>query len=367
MTAGRLLRRWVALRNRLLSNPAFQKWAADFPLTRRVAHRRAQDLFDIVAGFVYSQILAACVELKLLPFLAVCPRSVAEVVGETGLDPAGADRLLKGAAALGLAQCLSDGDYALGAEGAALLGNRGVIAMIEHHRLLYADLADPVALLRRPGQGGALAGYWSYALADDPAASTADGVAPYSALMAASQPLVAQPLLDAYSLKRHRVLLDVGGGEGAFVTAVADRWPHLDLMLFDLPAVAERAAARLGGRVAVTGGSVFADPLPRGADVVTLVRVLHDHDDDAALAILRAVHAALPPGGTLLIAEPMAGTRGAEAMGDGYFGFYLLAMGSGRPRTAREIGELLRRAGFVHAKPRRTRMPMTASLIVAQA
>ena len=62
--------------------------------------------------------------------------------------------------------------------------------------------------------------------------------------------------------------------------------------------------------------------------------MLHDHDDAAALALLRAARAALPPDGTLLLAEPMAGTPGAEPMGDAYFGFYLLAMGSGRPRTA---------------------------------
>ncbi len=48
----------------------------------------------------------------------------------------------------------------------------------------------------------------------------------------------------------------------------------------------------------------------------------------------RRAHDALPPGGTLLIAEPMAGTPGAEAMGDAYFGLYLWAMGSGRPRSA---------------------------------
>ena len=74
--------------------------------------------------------------------------------------------------------------------------------------------------------------------------------------------------------------------------------------------------------------------------------MLHDHDDDKALAALRAAYAALPPGGTLLIAEPMAQTPGAEAIGDAYFGFYLLAMGSGRPRRHGEMTQLLQAAGF---------------------
>ena len=118
--------------------------------------------------------------------------------------------------------------------------------------------------------------------------------------------------------------------------------PHairsLRVKLFDLPAVATRAQARFAragfaDRAEAFGGSFLSDPLPRGADVISLVRVLHDHDDAAVMQALRAVREALPEGGVILIAEPFAGTPGAEAMGDGYFGFYLLAMGQGRPRT----------------------------------
>ena len=35
----------------------------------------------------------------------------------------------------------------------------------------------------------------------------------------------------------------------------------------------------------MTGGDFLADPLPRGADVVSLIRVVHDHDDDAVLKL----------------------------------------------------------------------------------
>ena len=35
-----------------------------FPLTRPIARRRARELFDLVAGFVYSQVLLACVRLR---------------------------------------------------------------------------------------------------------------------------------------------------------------------------------------------------------------------------------------------------------------------------------------------------------------
>ena len=144
-----------------------------------------------------------------------------------------------------------------------------------------------------------------------------------------------------------------------FLSAVGARVPAIDLGLFDLPAVGDRARARfdsagLAARAAVFGGDFLNDSLPLGYDIVSLIRVLHDHDDAPALALLRNVHAALPPGGTVFIAEPMAETRGAEPAGDAYFGFYLLAMGSGRPRNARAIADMLRTAGFRRPRVLRT-------------
>jgi demethylspheroidene O-methyltransferase len=101
--------------------------------------------------------------------------------------------------------------------------------------------------------------------------------------------------------------------------------------------------------------------------VVSLVRVIYDHDDAPALAILRAARRALPRGGTLLLAEPMAAAAGAEPMGAAYFGMYLLAMGSGRSRSAERLAALLGQAGFDRIRERRTALPLQAGLLVARA
>ena len=354
-----LRERWIMVRNRLLGSARFQRLASGFAPTRGIANSHARALFDVVAGFVYSQVAFACVELKLLERLRERPVAEADLGHLTALPPERLLVLLKAAASLKLVEALPGGRWALGGAGAALLANPGVAEMIAHHRLLYADLADPVALLRRPRGQGALAGYWPYAGAD------ADAVADYSALMAASQPMLSGQILDAYPFARHRRLLDIAGGEGAFVAAVAARVPGLGLDLLDLPAVADRAAVRLGPAATVHGGSFITDPLPTGADVMTLVRVLHDHDDDVVAALLAKVRAALPPGGVLVIAEPMAGTAGAEPIGAAYFGFYLLAMGSGRPRTAAELTAMLHAAGFARVERRRTRTPLIVEVLAA--
>jgi demethylspheroidene O-methyltransferase len=350
----------------LLANPGFQRWALRFPLTRFVARRRAQALFDLTAGFVYSQILAACVQLGVFDVLRDSPGSAAALAPVLGLPVEAAGRLLRGAASLRLASVQGD-TYSLGPLGAALLGNPGVTGLIQHHGLLYRDLTDPVALLRHRSPG-ALAGYWPYA--GGQAAGPAE-VAAYSALMAASNGMIADQVLAAYDVRAHRCLLDVGGGEGAFLCQAAAAAPDLRLMLFDLPAVAARAesriaAAGLAPRASVSGGDFFRDTLPVGADLITLLRVVHDHDDAAAMALLRRTRDALAPGGTLLLAEPMAGAAGAARMGDAYFGFYLLAMGSGRPRSAAELCAMLHEAGYGTVRTLWTSAPMLSGLILAR-
>ena len=159
-----------------------------------------------------------------------------------GLPEPAARRLLDAAVALRLATRNRKGVYRLGALGAALIDNPGVAAMIAHHRMLYEDLRDPVGLLKGETGRTQLARFWPY---DAPS----DGSAAYSTLMAASQAMVAEEVLASYRVGRHRCLLDVGGGDGSFLVAVAARAPALRLALFDLAPVCELAPGALrGGR-----------------------------------------------------------------------------------------------------------------------
>jgi demethylspheroidene O-methyltransferase len=370
--------RWRNLRNRLISSPGFQSWAARSPLTRYIARKRARALYDLCAGFVYSQTLLACVRLRAFERLASGPKTISELADDMRLPAEGARRLMKAGASLGLFHALSGDRFVLDDLGAAMLGNPSIAAFVAHHDLFYDDLRDPVALLRGESKTS-LSQFWPYAsdrpgqipegAKDDPAREQA--FADYCDLMSQSQVLVAGDILDAYPVERRHCLLDVGGGEGGFLAAAAARAPDLALRLFELPHVAERARAQfasrgLNSRAEVFSGSFLNDPLPKGADLISFVRVLHDHDDEAARVMLAAAYAALPSGGVVLVAEPMSETPGAEPMGDAYFGFYLLAMGRGRPRSADEIGAFLRTAGFVDVSQLKTRRPLLGSVVIGR-
>lgn len=359
------LRGWL---DRTLASPGFRRWAAAFPLTRPLARKRSQDLFDLCAGFVYSQTLFAVVELGLPDLLLEGPRGEAEIAARARLSGPATHRLMKAAAALDLAEARGDRLWGLGGLGAALANNPGVQAMVRHHAMLYADLRDPLALLRGEAGDTAIGGYWPYAGRTDVDEA---GAAGYSELMAASQDMIAEQVIAAYPLNRARAILDVGGGEGRFLENVARACPTPRLTLFDLPAVAERARERLSraglaGRIEARGGSFLTDALPDGHDLITMVRILHDHEDDAVLTLLKSARAALADDGRLLIAEPLSGRASGARVADAYFGFYLLAMGSGRARELDEHRALLGAAGFARTRAIDTHLPHFVRLIEAR-
>jgi demethylspheroidene O-methyltransferase len=359
--------RWADWRNRKLQDPQFQRWASKFPLTRARSRREAREIFDLVAGFIYSQTLLGLVRSQVLIRLRSGPRSQCELQSLLAMSAQAAETLLKAGATLELLEHRAPDHWALGPKGAALLGNPGVLAMIEHHAVLYRDLADPLALLRAPRGATELARYWPYATERVPGDSSTARIAHYTELMATSQGLVAAEILDAYDFSQHRCVLDVGGGDGSFLRSLHTRHPGLELKLFDLPAVIEVAAERLQGlNITAHAGDFTRDELPMGADLVTLVRILHDHDDARALQLLRAIRRVVPDSATILIAEPLADTRGAERVGHPYFGFYLFAMGSGRPRTIKEIGEILEKTGFSAPRLYPTHIPLQTSVLTTQ-
>jgi demethylspheroidene O-methyltransferase len=314
------------------------------------------------------------VQSGLLEHLRASRATLAGLAAILQMPADAAQRLIDAAIALQLVQRRgSNGQealYGLGAQGAMIVGNPAVLAMISHHALLYRDLQDPLALLRGQLPSTLLREYWAYARNGAPSGLAAEGTSDYTALMAGSQALVAGEILAAHDLGAYRCVLDVGGGNGQFLRSALTATPGLQAMLFDLPTVAHSSrahfdAAGLSSRVQITGGDFFKDPLPSGADVVTLVRVLHDHDDEPALQLLRAIRRALPPGGLLLIAEPMGSDGVAERVADAYFGFYLLAMGQGRARSPAQISALLAAAGFGPTRELSTHVPLQTRVLLS--
>lgn len=152
------------------------------------------------------------------------------------------------------------------------------------------------------------------------------------------------PALKAYDFSGFKTIGDIGGGAGHLLKAVLDAAPGAQGVLFDLPAVAERAAARSDPRIRYVGGDFFKDPIP-ACDAYLMMTVLHDWSDAEAAAILAQIKRTAPPGAKLLLLECVVG------MSDGYdFGkdldIEMLVMTTGRERTADEWKAVLADGGW---------------------
>jgi demethylspheroidene O-methyltransferase len=362
-------RQW---RSRMVANPKFQAICTKVPGLSLYAQSRANALYGLTAGFVYSQIFASCVNLGVLDALNTAPMPLLALAKRTNLSEDAIGRLLSAAQSLGLVTEVKPGVWALDDLGAVAANDPGILAMVRHHSLLYADLADPIALLKERSRDTGIARLWAYSANPEPAGISAEDARTYSELMRVSQDAVAREVLDAHDFSKYREVVDIGGGHGRFLSRVAAQTEVPNLHLFDLPPVAAQGktaleAEGLGPRLKVTGGSFFDSSVPAGADCYTLVRVLYDHDDVVAFSILQAVRAAMQPGAVLLIAEPMGGTKGAAAHVNAYFSFYLLAMASGRCRSAQTHIDMAKRAGFTTAAVLRTGQPLYTGIVIARA
>ncbi|MDA8585508.1 methyltransferase [Rhodobacteraceae bacterium] len=356
------LRGWSS---RLIASHKFQRWAAGFMPTRGVVRREGEALFDLLSGFCQSQVLMALVQLDIPQMLLDDPLTVDELAVRCEVPLPRMVILMRAAQALQLVKQKRGKRFALARRGAALVGVPGLAAMIKHHDILYRDLADPAAFFRGETQTE-LADFWPYVFGGDMDAAVADT---YSDLMAQSQELVADDTLRTLDFSGVSTLLDIGGGSGAFLEKVGHKYPKLNLMLFDLqkvvPAAHPRfATAGMTARVRIAGGSFVHDPIPEGADAISLVRVLYDHSDSTVADLLARCHDALPEGGRLYISEPMSGGDAPTRAGDVYFALYTLAMQTGKTRSVAEIASLCVSAGFeIVAKPKPFRPFVTGCLM----
>ncbi len=345
------------LRYWLLGNRERRAALERLPLGRQIAERHRGALFDDMAGVVRTQALLACLESGLFDALrdASLPRAVLADRLDLGADAF--DRLLDLAEACGLIERGADA-CALTVRGLVVASERGVQAMIRHGALLVADLADWRVLLGNGEGGGALARFWPYA----GQSGDADG---YSALMRDSLSLIADPLCAAVDFDRYASILEVGGGDASLALSIAGRFARPHITVFDLPPVAALAQERiakagLGHRVSAQGRAPDGT-LPSGQECVLLVRLLHDLDDRAALALFESVSHALAPGGHLIVAEPSA--RSGRDAQTAYFAAYFAAMRSGRLRRREALIALAARKGLKLIETAQTSSSLVSVLI----
>ncbi len=102
--------------------------------------------------------------------------------------------------------------------------------------------------------------------------------------------------------------------------------------------------------------------VPPGGDTYLLSRVIHDWNDEKAIAILRKVREAILPTGRLVLLETML-RPDAEIVYPLLSDLNMLLRTGGCERTEAEYGELYRRAGFKLTQTVTTNSPTGTTVI----
>ena len=297
-------------------------------------------VLDLIDAFRRSKTMFAAIELGIFD-------------GQRPADARELDRLLEACAALGLLE-KRDGAFVNTPEADRLLRSDSAETMIGYirysNRVLYpmwGHLEDAVREgSHRWKQTFDLEGpiFSHFFRTEEAMREFLQGMHGFGRL---SSPSVAA----AFDLSRFTHFCDLGGATGHLADAMAERYPAMRTTVFDLPAV-----ARIFSRV--TPGDFFADPLP-AADLYGLGRILHDWSEEKIHRLLSKIHAALPVGGGLLVAEKLLENVPAHMQT-----LNMLIVTEGRERTAEQYGALLRSAGFTSVESRRTGTPLDATLAI---
>lgn len=321
--------------------------------TAMAATDPANQLRQLVLGFVPAQILYTAVDLGVAEELAEGPRSYGELAGRTGTDPAALRRLLRALAGLGMVTQLDMERFELtdagrllasGTEGSVADEIRlsvapglwrawGALPQVVRTGKVFRDPADGLtaheSLLRHPGPAAALR------------AGKAAGVGEFAARAA-----------EVYDFSVFGTIADLGGDNGTLIAALLAAAPGTRAVLQDLPEALDATAATLkAAGVADRCETVAGDlggAVPSGADAYLLNNIVRDLDDEHASALLSRCRAAMAPTARLLLVETMmpAVLTPAESSEYGLTDLNNLVFAGGRERTRDEYAELLTASGF---------------------
>ena len=110
--------------------------------------------------------------------------------------------------------------------------------------------------------------------------------------------------------KNYKSFIDIGCAQGGVPVTIANAHVHLSGAGFDLPMVKPTFDAyvrdhKLSERVRFMAGDFFKDDKFPAADVLIMGHILHDWNLDEKMMLLCKAHAALPPGGSLIVFEAL--------------------------------------------------------------
>jgi len=330
-----------------------------------MSHADPSPVIDLIQAFRRSQTMFTAVSLGIFDLLESGAKSAETLASVTHTDLRAVRRLLDGCTGLGLLE-KRDGVYANAAVADEYLrrGSANTLAgyILYSKEALYPMWGHLDDAMREGAprwnqtfavEGGIFSGFFRTPQAK------------HEFLLGFGQ-ISSPAVVRVFNLGRFQRLVDLGGATGHLAIAACERYGSMHGVVFDLAeAVAEAhphiVASNAADRLEAIEGDFFADALPP-ADLYALGRIIHDWDEEKIGVLLGKIHAALPPGGGILLAETLLDDDHCGPVASLMQSLNMLVCTEGRERSVEEYRELLEHFGFERVEGRRTGAPLDAVL-----
>jgi SAM-dependent methyltransferase len=302
---------------------------------------------QLIRGYWVTQAIYVVAELGVADLLVDGPRAPAELARATGANSDLLYRVLRALASMSIFFEEADGRFRLTPLAETLRSDRG--GQRAYAQLHGKDLYQSWGKLLEAVRSGQTAFVEAFGMPIfDYMSVNPDRGAIFDAAMTGHHGVETEPMLEAYDFSSFQKIVDIGGGNGSVLVGILTRHREVKGVLFDLPAVADRARAAIEGaglqdRCRVESGS-FLETVPAGAHLYLMRHVLHDWRDEDATKILRNCRSALRPGGRIVVVE-MVVPAGNDPSFAKWMDLMMITYG-GKERSEKEYRRLFSNAGF---------------------
>ena len=306
-------------------------------------------LQNLIYGHKQSGTFRAAIELDLFTRVSQGASSISEIAAALGLSALNAERLVVACTAMGLLE--KDGADYRNAPDVERFLVKGKVTYIGPWLLFngwdFERWKDLAGILRSDSPPKVLGLYES--LTDDMARVYHE--ATYTVGLGAGM-LFARDV----DLSRRSLILDLGGGSGAYCIAAIQKYPHMKAIVLDFEPVCKVTREFISQwgmqeQISTHPGDFTRDPLPQGADVMIMASNLPQYNKKVLERVLQKAYEALVPGGEFHVVGETLDNDKSGPLGPALWGIHEALFGSeGRAHSEEEVIGYLEKAGFVEAQ-----------------
>lgn len=307
-------------------------------------------MMQMISGYWVSQCIYVAAKLAIADHLAT-PKNYQEIAAATATNPNALYRVLRALASVGIFTETESGIFAmtplaeyLRRDSPQTMQPTAIMMGEPEHYQAWGDLLHSVktgepAFDRRFGKG-----VFEYFGANPEAAQI------FERCMNNFSEIELRAISPTYDFSEFRVLVDVGGGYGELLAEVLQKHPESKGILFDEKYVIDNAISTLekhgiSDRCQCVSGSFF-ETIPSGGDAYLLKHIVHDWDDERAIAILTNCQKAMSAHSKILVMEQVVPAGNDPAAAKMLDINMLVMCPGGKERTELEFQQIFAKAGL---------------------